>query len=103
MNILAKLRGKTETTDKRREKWLDELAEVKNALDSNEMLFNMTDDFNLTEYAIHKKAALEARYSYLMRLIRKYDEACSQNIYYQETTKDAAEQLSEQKANVEIL
>ena len=75
MNILAKFCGKKDVTDPQREKWLNELADVKIALDSNEMLFNMTDDFNLTEYAIHKKSALEARYSYLIRLIRRYDEA----------------------------
>ena len=75
MNILSKFCGKKDVGDPRRNRWLTELDQVKIELDSNEMLFNMTDDFNLTEYAIHKKAALEARYSYLMRLIRKYDEA----------------------------
>lgn len=76
MNILAKFCGKKYERDPQRERWLNELEQVKNEMDGNDMLFNMTDDYNLTEYAIHKKAALEARYSYLMRLIRRYDEAC---------------------------
>jgi len=80
MNLLAKFCGRKDVADPQREKWISELNKVKNELDSNEMLFNMTDDFNLTEYAIHKNAALEARYSYLMRLIRRYDEACSNKL-----------------------
>jgi len=76
MNLFGRMRDKKSEKDSMREKWLCELQEVKNELDANDMLFNMTDDFNLADYAIHKKTALEARYSYLIRLIRKYDEVC---------------------------
>lgn len=58
-----------------REKWSQELRLLKQQLDNNETLFNMTDDFDITAYTIHERAALEARYSYLIRLIRAYDEA----------------------------
>ena len=62
---------------KTREKWSQELKSLKEQLDNNESLFNMTDDFDVTAYTIHERAALEARYSYLIRLIRTYDEAHS--------------------------
>lgn len=71
---------KQETVDegaKTREKWSQELKMLKEQLDNNESLFNMTDDFDVTAYTIHERAALEARYSYLIRLIRAYDEAHS--------------------------
>ena len=57
-----------------REKWLAELKQIKSELEANEALFNMTDDFDLTDYTIHERTALEARYSYLIRLIRSLDE-----------------------------
>jgi len=105
MNILAKFRRRKEIERPQREKWLSEIAEVKNELDSNEMLFNMTDDFNLTEYAIHKKAALESRYSYLMRLIRRYDECCANKTHDGNVMSEELMQKisSEKETSVEIL
>ncbi|HWP51166.1 MAG TPA: hypothetical protein VN626_05650 [Clostridia bacterium] len=47
---------------------------MKQQLDDNEQLFNMTDDFDITAYTIHERTALEFRYRYLIRLIRAYDE-----------------------------
>ena len=75
MNLLRSLAEKKDMTAVNREKWLSELRGIKNDLDANEVLFNMTSDFDLTDYAIHQRTALEARYSYLIRLIRTYDEA----------------------------
>jgi len=77
MDLLRSLVVKKDTAAVDREKWLSELRGIKNDLDANEMLFNMTSDFDLTDYVIHQRTALEARYSYLIRLIRTYDEATS--------------------------
>ncbi|MFV0497646.1 MAG: hypothetical protein ACK5L0_05715 [Candidatus Fimivivens sp.] len=58
-----------------REQWMQEIWLLKQQLDNNEQLFNMTDDFDITAYTIHERTALEFRYSYLFRLIRAYDAA----------------------------
>lgn len=61
-----------------REQWMQEIWQLKQQLDDNEQLFNMTDDFDITAYTIHERTALEFRYRYLIRLIRAYDEAQAQ-------------------------
>lgn len=58
-----------------RQKWLYELNLLKNQIENNEKLFNMTSDFDLIAYAIHEKAALQHRYSYILKLIKDYDGA----------------------------
>lgn len=63
-----------------REQWMQEIWLLKQQLDNNEQLFNMTDDFDITAYTIHERAALEFRYSYLFRLIRAYDESHTQKV-----------------------
>lgn len=63
-----------------REQWMQEIWLLKQQLDNNEQLFNMTDDFDITAYTIHERAALEFRYSYLFRLIRAYDETHTQEV-----------------------
>lgn len=75
MNFRLKKAEAVDEGAQRREKWSQELKILKEQLDNNETLFNMTDDFDITAYTIHERAALEARYSYLIRLIRAYDEA----------------------------
>ena len=74
MNLLNKEKHKKSPMQLQREKWLAELKQIKSELEANEALFNMTDDFDLTDYTIHERTALEARYSYLIRLIRSLDE-----------------------------
>ena len=63
-----------------REQWMQEIWQLKQQLDDNEQLFNMTDDFDITAYTIHERTALEFRYRYLIRLIRAYDEAHIQKV-----------------------
>lgn len=63
-----------------REQWMQEIWQLKQQLDDNEQLFNMTDDFDITAYTIHERTALEFRYRYLIRLIRAYDEEHAQKI-----------------------
>ena len=75
MLLRKKQNTKEDESIRMREKWAQELRQLKQQLDNNEMLFNMTDDFDVTAYTIHERAALEAQYSYLIRLIRAYDEA----------------------------
>ena len=65
---------------KMREKWMQEIWQLKQQLDDNEQLFNMTDDFDITAYTIHERTALEFRYRYLIRLIRAHDEARAQKV-----------------------
>ena len=93
MNLLRSLSAKKDVTVANREKWLSELRGIKNELASNEILFNMTSDFDLTDYTIHQKTAHEARYSYLIRLIRTYDDAIN-------TSKEEAEISNSEKTTI---
>lgn len=56
-----------------REAWLKELTEIRGQLDNNERLFNMTSDFDVTDYTIHERNALHTRYRFLLRQIKDYD------------------------------
>ena len=69
------MRQSIEQTDDVRKAWVKELHYVKQQLDNNDRLFNMTSDFDVTDYTIHERTALFARYSYLLRCIRDFDSA----------------------------
>lgn len=75
MKLQGKPMSKEDENAGMRDKWMQEIWQLKQRLDDNEQLFNMTEDFDITAYTIHERTALEFRYRYLIRLIRAYDEA----------------------------
>ena len=62
-----------------RKVWVNELHQLKKQLDNNDRLFNMTSDFDITDYTIHKRTALFAQYRYLIKCIRDFDKNSPQN------------------------
>jgi len=52
---------------------LEELRSTEDRLAQNDSVFDMVTAPELTDYAIHERCALLARYSYLMRRIRECD------------------------------
>ena len=56
-----------------REEWNQEIRRIRDLLAQNELLFNMTCDDDLTDYAIFERNALLTRYRYLLRQIRAAD------------------------------
>lgn len=56
-----------------RGEWIKELRQIKHLMENNEKLFNMTCDFDVTDYTIHERNALNTRYRYLLRCIRACD------------------------------
>ncbi len=58
---------------RQRAELLCELQNVRTQMERNETFFNMTADPDLTEYAIHERSALLARYRYLLQAIRQID------------------------------
>jgi|GEM_PF-7016077 len=59
---------------------LQELRRTEERLTHNESVFDMVSAPELTDYAIHERCALLARYSYLMRRIRECDETASPDV-----------------------
>ena len=55
--------------------WTNEINETLKLLKVNEQLFNMTDDFEMTEYAIYERIALNTRYKYLLNKVKQSREA----------------------------
>lgn len=55
----------------------EDLKEVSDALQTSESCFNEITDSDLTDAVIFERAALQARYSYLLREIRELSESAA--------------------------
>ncbi|MEG2174883.1 MAG: hypothetical protein RR135_05310 [Oscillospiraceae bacterium] len=67
------LSPKKVVSDNVRREWLADLKQVNRLMEANEQLFNMSDDPDVTDYAIYEYNALIARYHALLHKIRAYD------------------------------
>ena len=66
--------GRESKKDERKSAWNEEINETLKQMQLNEQLFNMTDDFDMTEYAIYQRIALNMRYKYLLDRVRESKE-----------------------------
>ena len=86
--------GKTPETEKSDDLVLvSEIKRVRERLDVMNSLFNLTCDSDMIDYYIHEINALDARYRYLLRLIRANQVKCPTGMFSIDPEERVCEKL----------